>query len=151
MVILRRGVLIAAVVLCSLGALRSSHAGPPPPVPAASPTPVVGATEAWSQKRLFHVSYVTTPAPVPMLALHDWTVTIADVDGRPVDGARLTVLGGMPAHAHGLPTTPTVRALGNGRYLVEGLKFHMPGAWIVAFRINAAPGIDAVSFALDLP
>jgi hypothetical protein len=148
---LQRGAVIAAVVVGALAMLRSAGANAPTPFPAASPTPIVGATEAWSQKRLFRVSYVTAPAPVPMLALHDWTITIADGAGRPVDGARITVLGGMPAHAHGLPTTPTVRGLGNGRYLVEGLEFHMPGAWIVAFRINAAAGIDAVSFALDLP
>ena len=139
--------LIAAVVVGVLTAARTSHAATPTP----APTPIVGATEAWSQKRLFHVRYVSSPSPVPMLALHDWTVTITDANGRAVDGARLTVLGGMPAHAHGLPTTPTVRGLGDGRYLVEGLKFHMPGAWTVAFRINAAAGIDAVSFALDLP
>lgn len=147
----RRGALLMVVVACTLGASRVSLAAPPRTSPAPTATPIAGATDAWSQKRIFRVRYASTPAPVPMLVLHDWTVTITDAAGRPVDGARLTVLGGMPAHAHGLPTAPTVRGLGDGRYLVEGLKFHMPGAWVVAFRINAAPGIDSVSFALDLP
>jgi hypothetical protein len=88
---------------------------------------------------------------VPLLTLHTWTITITDAAGQPVRDARVTVLGAMPAHAHGLPTTPVVSAVGDGRYRVEGLKFHMPGAWIVAFRIEASAGIDAVSFALDLP
>jgi hypothetical protein len=86
-----------------------------------------------------------------MLAVHSWTLTIVDGEEHPVDDARLIVLGGMPAHAHGLPTTPTVTSLGGGRYRVDGLKFHMPGAWVVAFRIKAKAGIDSVSFALDLP
>lgn len=141
----------ALVVTLALGSLASGRVDTVVAGPSPTPSPVVGATEAWSQKRLFRVNYVSSPTPVPMLALHDWTVTITDATGTPVDGARVTVLGGMPAHAHGLPTTPEVRALGSGRYLVEGLKFHMPGAWVIAFRINAAVGIDSVSFALDLP
>lgn len=146
------GTFRAAIVLAALAiACTSVTASAASPAPAASATPVAGATDAWSQKRLFHVTYASTPSPPPMLALHEWTITITDAAAKPVDGARVTVLGGMPAHAHGLPTTPEVRALGAGRYRVEGLKFHMPGAWIVAFRINAAAGIDSVSFALDLP
>jgi hypothetical protein len=57
----------------------------------------------------------------------------------------------MPAHGHGLPTVPTLRELGDGRYLVEGVKFHMPGAWVMAFRIKAGAVVDSVRFALELP
>ena len=119
--------------------------------PTPAPTPIPGATTAWSAKRLYRVSYASSPSPVPLLAIHSWTVTVVDAHEHPVDDARVTVLGGMPAHAHGLPTTPAVTSLGGGRYRVDGLKFHMPGAWVVAFRIKAKAGIDAVSFALDLP
>lgn len=122
--------------------------------PTATATPdsaAIDATTRWSEHRRFRVHYETTPVPVPLLTVHQWTVTIADPDGKPVTGALLTVLGGMPAHGHGLPTVPTVRELGGGRYLVEGLKFHMPGAWVVAFRIEAGAVIDSVSFALELP
>lgn len=114
-------------------------------------TPAPGATSGWTDKRLYRVVWTSTPSPVPMLVLHAWTITITDAAGAPVDDARVLVLGGMPAHSHGLPTTPTVRGLGGGRYLVEGLKFHMPGAWVVAFRIKAAAGTDAVSFPFELP
>lgn len=114
-------------------------------------TPAPGATSGWTDKRLYRVAWTSTPSPVPMLVLHAWTITITDAAGLPVDDARVIVLGGMPAHSHGLPTTPVVRGLGGGRYLVEGLKFHMPGAWVVAFRIKAAAGTDAVSFPFELP
>jgi hypothetical protein len=119
--------------------------------PTPGPTPIAGATSSWSDKRMYRVTYASSPTPVPLLAVHSWTVTIVDAEGHPVDDARLTVLGGMPAHAHGLPTIPAVTSLGAGRYRVDGLKFHMPGAWVVAFRIKAKAGIDSVSFALDLP
>lgn len=114
-------------------------------------TPAPGANSGWTAKRIYRVAWTSTPSPVPMLVLHAWTITITDAAGAPVDDARVTVLGGMPAHSHGLPTTPAVRGLGGGRYLVEGLKFHMPGAWVVAFRIKAAAGTDAVSFPFELP
>jgi hypothetical protein len=118
-------------------------------------TPVVagdeaGATRRWSTKHLFEVGYTSSPAPVPLLQVHSWTVTIADAAGRPVNDASITVLGGMPAHAHGLPTTPQVKSLGGGRYLIEGLKFHMPGAWAVALRIKAGAVTDSVTFDLEL-
>ncbi len=127
-----------------------SAAGAAEPRPSAVPSPE-DATTRWSTKRVFRVHYDSTPSPVPLLALHQWTIAIADADARPVDGATVTVLGGMPAHAHGLPTVPTVKELGGGRYLVEGLKFHMPGAWVVAFRIKAGARVDSVSFPFELP
>jgi hypothetical protein len=44
--------------------------------------------------------------------------------------------GGMPAHGHGFVTTPHVtRDLGGGEFLVEGVKFHMSGAW----KLRASP------------
>lgn len=144
----RAFVVVVGLFVVAADVRAAAPSSSPAPVRA---TPVAGATSAWSDKKLYRVSYASSITPVPLLAGHAWTVTIADVDGRPVDDARLTVLGGMPAHSHGLPTTPAVRALGGGRYLVEGLKFHMPGAWVVAFRINGRAGIDSVSFALDLP
>lgn len=111
------------------------------------PVPV---TTRWSSKHLFQVGYTSSPAPVPLLQVHSWTVTIADAAGQPVNDASITVLGGMPAHAHGLPTTPQVKSLGGGRYLIEGLKFHMPGAWAVALRIKAGAVTDSVTFDLQL-
>ena len=119
------------------------------PAPGSSAA-VANAMTRWSTKRLFEVSYISSPTPVPLLQVHSWTVTIADAAGHAVNDARITVLGGMPAHAHGLPTTPQVQSLGGGRYLIEGLKFHMPGAWVVALRIKAGALIDSVTFDLQL-
>lgn len=110
----------------------------------------VTSTTRWSEKRLFEVSYTATPSPVPLLTTHSWTVTIADGEGRPVRDATVTVLGGMPEHDHGFPTTPQVKPLGDGRYLVEGIKFHMPGDWVVILRIQAGANSDSVRFELHL-
>ena len=78
-------------------------------------------------------------------------VLIVDAQGRPVEGARVTVDGGMPEHSHGLPTQPVVRrALGGGVYEIEGLRFSMRGWWQVMLAIDAPAGADRVTFNLSL-
>jgi hypothetical protein len=57
----------------------------------------------------------------------------------------------MPEHDHGLPTAPAVtRNLGNGDYLVEGLRFHMNGYWELEFTITARGATDTVVIPLTL-
>jgi hypothetical protein len=78
-------------------------------------------------------------------------VAVADSTGYPVDGAAIVVDGGMPQHGHGLPTQPRVtQALGNGEYLVEGLRFNMGGWWEIKLLMDGALGPDTVTFNLDL-
>jgi hypothetical protein len=86
----------------------------------------------------FSVAYTTDPAVIPVNAFHTWTITVTDMDGNPVNDAEISVDGGMPAHGHGLPTQPEVtKQLGDGKYLIEGVKFSMPGDWEMKFTIKA--------------
>lgn len=99
----------------------------------------------------FVVSYQPAGAAVPKRQVHAWTLDVRTRDGRPVDGAQITVAGGMPDHGHGLPTQPVMTAaLGNGRYVVDGMKFNMGGYWVVDFAITAPAGRDDVRFELNL-
>lgn len=83
--------------------------------------------------------------------LHSWNIQVLTVDGQPVDSAKITVDGGMPQHGHGLPTKPLVtKQLGDGRHLVEGMKFNMGGWWVVKFDVASAQGSDVVTFNLKL-
>jgi hypothetical protein len=69
------------------------------------------------------------------------------VAGAPVEGAAITISGGMPQHSHGLPTSPQATDyLGDGRYRIDGLKFTMSGWWQLRFAISAAAGSDTVVF-----
>ena len=43
----------------------------------------------------------------------------------------------MPEHRHGMNYRPTLAAQGSGRYLAEGLLFHMPGRWELSFVVEA--------------
>ena len=78
-------------------------------------------------------------------------VAITDAAGVPVDDATIRIDGGMPQQGHGLPTRPRVtRALGNGLYEIEGVRFNMGGWWEFKLAINAASGSDVVTFNLAL-
>lgn len=78
-------------------------------------------------------------------------VTVVDDAGRAVEGAALTIDGGMPQHGHGLPTHPRVtRPLGDGGYEVGGVRFNMGGWWEFKVAITTDRGTDVVTFNLDL-
>lgn len=90
-------------------------------------------------------------SPIVIGTMHGWVVEISTRDGKPVDLARIVVDGGMPQHGHGLPTRPEVSAdLGGGRYQVEGMKFNMPGWWVVNLSVEGPDGSDTVTFNLVL-
>ena len=107
-------------------------------------------SEKLSDNELYLVSYQPAQEPVPVNALQTWTLQVTTPDGEPVTDAELSVEGDMPQHGHGLPTAPTVSNVGEGNYLVEGLKFQMGGWWYTQFGINSALGEDSVRFDLIL-
>lgn len=85
--------------------------------------------------------------PNAINTMQTWEVRLRSSAGEAISGARISVGGGMPQHRHGFPTQPRVtRELGNGRYLIEGMKFSMPGWWEVKLNIEAESGVDAVTF-----
>jgi hypothetical protein len=104
-----------------------------------------------SDNGLFKVAWSSDPASPPLSKVHTWTIHVESPDGKPVEDAAITVDGGMPQHGHGLPTSPQVtQNLGNGDYLVEGMKFQMPGWWQVRFHIGAGAQSDTITFNLTL-
>ena len=89
--------------------------------------------------------------PLALRKLQTVAVRLRDGKGQPIDGAAITVGGGMPEHRHGLPTQPRVtRALGGGVYEIEGVRFSMGGWWELKLAIESAAGADSVTFNLSL-
>jgi hypothetical protein len=108
-------------------------------------------TTRLSNAGLYRVSYAPRRVPIAINQLHSWTIHVASADGRPVTDAAIAVDGDMPQHGHGLPTQPQVtKHLGNGDYLVEGMKFQMGGWWVVDFSIDAHGQHDTVRFNMIL-
>ena len=105
----------------------------------------------WSHSEYFLVSYESDLQPIVINRMHRWILSVTDRDGEPVTGAILTVAGGMPAHDHGLPTSPRVtRELQPGRYLLEGLRFHMNGEWHIEIAIEVGELRDVALIPLKI-
>jgi hypothetical protein len=104
-----------------------------------------------SAKKLFKVSYVSENMPIPIGRIISWKLRVERADGRPVKNAEITINGGMPEHGHGLPTQPEVtKGTEDGGYIVRGLKFSMPGWWVITFTVRAHDVDDTVTFNLML-
>lgn len=92
------------------------------------------------------VRITDAPKGLPQNQLQRWLLRVNDAAGKPVTGAAIRVDGGMPEHGHGFATAPSVTELGAGDYAVDGLKFHMPGYWEIAFDIRAGTRVDRARF-----
>ncbi len=100
-----------------------------------------------SAQGLYSATYTPSLEPLTIDKLHSWTLHLETPDGKPVEDATITVHGDMPGHGHGLPTKPIVsQHRGNGDYLVEGMKFQMPGWWYVEFDVSTGGKQDTMRF-----
>ncbi|ESZ04907.1 MULTISPECIES: FixH family protein [unclassified Mesorhizobium] len=96
---------------------------------------------------LFVASFEPERGVVRQGELQSWLLTLKTNAGTPVEGAAISISGGMPQHRHGLPTSPhATDYLGDGRYRIGGVKFTMSGLWQLHFAISAAAGSDTVVF-----
>ncbi|MCW8193432.1 auxin-binding protein [Proteobacteria bacterium 005FR1] len=99
----------------------------------------------------FRVQIQSSLQSVALNQIHHWTVYLQDVAGNSVADASIEVTGRMPAHDHGLPTQPRARAAdGEGKYLIEGLRFHMPGEWQLEMDISASGTEDSLVITFEL-
>ncbi len=104
-----------------------------------------------SQSGLFQVSYKSQQHPITINRMHSWVLHVETADGQPVVNADITLQGGMPEHDHGLPTSPRMtQYLGNGEYLIEGIRFHMNGSWEITVTISAGGDRDTAVILLEL-
>lgn len=76
-------------------------------------------------------------SPIPLNQMHSWIIEIQSTTDMMTDNAVISLSGGMPTHNHGLATNPQVtHYLGEGRFLLEGVRFHMAGVWILQLQIQ---------------
>jgi hypothetical protein len=136
----------AAITLPEIGAMGHTKS-----MDAPAHSDIDTATHKESRNGRFKASFTSDADPIPVNKLHTWTLNLSTPDGDPITGAKITLLGDMPEHGHGFPTEPEVSAgMENGQYLVEGLKFSMPGWWVVTFHVMIDGEMDRVAFNLIL-
>jgi hypothetical protein len=109
------------------------------------------ATMKMTANDAFNVMYKSVGGQIRINRIHSWELTIKDAAGQPVNDAMVTVVGDMPEHGHGLPTQPEITKVGaGGLYRVDGMKFTMPGWWVVTVSVMADGKHDSVSFNLTI-
>lgn len=110
------------------------------------------ATDEWSSNRgLFVLTIQSSLEPIVINTMHSWELSVTTADGDSVSGATFEVTGGMPEHDHGLATAPRVtEELGDGRYRLDGMRFHMNGEWELNVTIRANGYTDRFKIVLSL-
>ncbi|OUS25775.1 hypothetical protein A9Q99_20180 [Gammaproteobacteria bacterium 45_16_T64] len=89
--------------------------------------------------------------PVAIGSFLRWKVSIEDTQGNKVNGLSIRVVGGMPGHRHGMPSSPKVTpGEGTGEYLIKGLKFSMAGEWVVVVHFESTEIKDQVTLPIIL-
>lgn len=84
-------------------------------------------------------------------AMQSWVVSVKDTKGIAVTNAQILLDGGMRAHGHGLPTKPQVtKHLGEGSYLIEGLRLNMVGEWTLMIGVDLNGRRDVVTFDFEI-
>jgi len=108
--------------------------------------------DSWlTRSGYYRVSLDSALNPIVINTIHTWVFHIRNPDGSAVTGATISVTGGMPLHNHGLPTDPRMtREIGNGDYLVEGVRFHMNGYWELLVTVDVDGKRDTVIVPLDI-
>jgi hypothetical protein len=123
--------------LCAAGCM--THTAAPPGLDLALTRP--------TDQNRYVVTLQPPAAPIRINQMHAWEIRVTSASGEPVAQARIDVDGGMPQHGHGFPTHPAVtQELGDGRYLLQGMKFSMTGWWEIKLSIRSATGADRVTF-----
>jgi len=109
-------------------------------------------SQSWlTRSGYYRVSYTPDIEPLTINKIHSWTFHIETADGAAVDNATIGVTGGMPEHNHGLPTDPRMtQSLGNGDYVLEGMRFHMRGYWELTVTVAADGRRDTVVIPLTI-
>ena len=101
--------------------------------------------------RGYRLQIFSQVTPLEINRIHSWELLLTDTNGAIVNDATIQVSGGMPEHDHGMPTLPRVtETLNNGRLLLQGVRFHMPGYWELIFNIQTPNGADSAKFEFTL-
>jgi len=108
---------------------------------------VAGGAHIESERYL--LAFRTEPA-TPVVGSHfSVDFAVCAHPGQPLPES-VRVDGYMPDHRHGMNYRPTVKVLAGGRYLAEGLMFHMPGRWDLIFEVRGDGKTDRVAHRIVL-
>jgi hypothetical protein len=133
-----RFLLFAMMAIFLLGTFISSHA----------------AELRWQQATEaghYVVQFQPQTGTITIGQFENWVITLKDKTGKAVYPAHIGLSGGMPEHGHGMPSQPQVtKYLGDGRFLVEGMKFNMAGEWLFGFVVETPTARDRLKLTIEV-
>jgi hypothetical protein len=108
--------------------------------------------KATTIKNQYRLQIHPSEEPIAVNRMHSWEMKLTNAKGEAVPNAHFQIAGGMPQHNHGLPTQPMVtKDHGDGRYLIEGMKFSMTGWWELRITVETDKGTDIATFNTIIP
>jgi hypothetical protein len=86
----------------------------------------------------YYLYWSSIPTEIPFNEQFTLTVMVHDGDDHSLmlRDRELDLQATMPAHEHGMETTPEILRDENGLYTVNGMLFHMGGEWELDFTIS---------------
>jgi hypothetical protein len=81
------------------------------------------------------IVFRTVPSPIPIGRHFSLDAAVCARSGQQPINLRVDAF--MPEHRHGMNYRASVAPRGDGRFVVEGLLFHMPGRWQLVFDVES--------------
>ncbi len=92
----------------------------------------------------YRLSYRTVPEKIVIGQHFAIEFVVCPRDGQPTpESVRIDAT--MPEHRHGMNYKPSIKLAGGGRYVAEGLLFHMAGRWEMVFEVRGAGKVDRLT------
>ena len=127
---------LACLASIALLSAASAHAACPAP-PTGAAVMVEGPVQAVWQAE---------PSPITVGRPFALWVTLC-----PADAVLLRVDATMPEHRHGMNYRPSLKSLGEGRWRVEGLLWHMSGRWELTLDLQVQSQDHRLRQSVSLP
>lgn len=103
---------------------------------------LAGARQVESER--YSLAYRTQPAKLAVGQHFTVEMAVCPKGGEPAPEA-VRVDGFMPEHNHGMNYKAVVKAGAGGRYLADGMMFHMPGRWDLIFEVQGGGKTDRMT------
>jgi hypothetical protein len=100
----------------------------------------------------YYVTYETSPAVIPVNKIFSIDVRVCTDAAmqQPAAGVQIGADAAMPSHHHGMNLTPKVEKVGEGRFKVTGMLFHMPGPWELYIDVRGSGETERARFEVEL-
>ncbi len=87
----------------------------------------------------------------PKNSIFSMEVRVAGSDIKSSELIQLSYDATMPEHKHGMLTKAKVARTEHNTFMIEGIKLHMPGSWLMSFKLKRGTQEDLVTIPVDLP